>query len=76
MPQGAPLPSSVPISSSPIAGIGRLCKEPEVDILSLVSQVVSAIAAQLCSGGQKQLRRQVMNVSPNFIYGHWNLNFA
>ena len=26
--------------------------------------------------GQKQFRRQVMNVSPNFIYGHWNLNFA
>lgn len=32
------------------------CKGPEVDILSLVNQVVSAIAAQLYSGGQKQLR--------------------
>ena len=52
------------------------CKGPEVDILSFVNQVVSAIAAQLYSGGQKQLRWQVMNVSPNFIYGHWNLNFA
>ena len=29
------------------------CKGPEVDILSLVSQVVSAIAAQLYSGGGK-----------------------